>query len=121
MTLYLCRLQLLQPVNLPDLLHETERLQRLPGLLLLPLPGGGQDEPAEPLHAVAGRAGRQAGPTDICVRKGDIAVTVGITLTWGTRSIAVDMMPLCQEGRGGEGPRNQKFLNAHCRIYESHL
>ena len=56
--------------------------------------------------AVAGRAGRQAGPTDICVRKGDIAVTVGITLTWGTRSI-VDMMPLCQEGRGWEGGKGR--------------
>ena len=106
MTLYLCRLQLLQPVDLPDLLHETERLQRLPGLLLLPLPGGGQDEPAEPLHAVAGRAGSQAGPTDICVREGDIAVTVGITLTWGTRSI-VNIMFLCQEGRGWEGGKGR--------------
>ena len=69
------RLQLPQPDHLPDLLHATEqRAQPLPGLLLLPLPGGGQDEPAEPLHALAGRVGGQTGPQDFYPREANIPI-----------------------------------------------
>ena len=45
----------------------------MPGLLRLPLPGHSQDDPPEPLHAVAGWTGSQDWPQDLCAREANFS------------------------------------------------
>ena len=60
-----CRLQLPKHQHLPHLLHEEDRLERLSHLPLLLIHHRGQDEPTEPLHAVAGVDGEETGPETV--------------------------------------------------------